>query len=231
MRLLRLIQLTLLVPLLWPLCGYSEPETEPQPEPEISLTSSVSLHAPQAQNGGEETGKGLRYSGTFTDLPWGLRQVLDETVEPGKRQPYLVFKKSGELNGFGGCNAMRGKYQLEGSNYLLVTHLRATRKACTQETPQERKFSSLLILANAYQLQGNKLSLFQSEFPESILMTFEAVPGLDTRDTVEDQEELSSSKAKPAKTNASSKKTTKSTAKKSVKTTKPPVRKTTAKKR
>lgn len=138
----------------------------------------------------DNPGSGLRYSGSIVGVPWGVRLLHGVPVEAGQRVAHVTFSKNGEVTIFGGCNVLWGSYRSQLSNRLVVTHLRGTRKACTQDTPLERKIASALILANAYRFQDNQLALFQSQFPDRILMVLEADPGLDTSEAKAGRDDL-----------------------------------------
>ena len=142
----------------------------------------------------DNPGSGLRYSGNIVGVPWGVRLLHGVPVETGMRVAHVTFSKSGEVTIFGGCNVLWGNYRSQLGNRLVVTHLRGTRKACTQDAPLERKIASALILANAYRFQDNQLSLFQSEFPERVLMVLEADPGLDTSEAKAGRDDLVAAK-------------------------------------
>lgn len=87
-------------------------------------------------------------------------------------QMHLVLNaRSQRLDGFAGCNRLRGRYTQRGTQ-LALSALGTTRMACPeQQMRQEQRFIQLLGAADAYRIEGRTLSLLQGE---TVRVTFQA---------------------------------------------------------
>lgn len=112
--------LALLAALSLAACGGVPPSTQPiaPPKPQAAAKpepppQQVLVEAPDAQVLGE----------------WVIEQARSAPVLD-KTKARLVFGPEGALSGHGGCNALRGRYTLEG-NRLAISQVAATRMACS----------------------------------------------------------------------------------------------------
>ena len=78
-----------------------------------------------------------------------------------RREPHLRLSPEAKtLQGSGGCNAMRGAYQLDGAR-LRFTQIATTRMACPDPyMSQESAFLKVLEATDSFKLSGDKLELF-----------------------------------------------------------------------
>jgi heat shock protein HslJ len=93
---------------------------------------------------------------------WKLVELIGKPVvaTTRRREPHLRLSPEGKtLQGSGGCNAMRGVYQLDGSR-LRFTQIATTRMACPDPyMSQEGAFLKVLEAADSFKLSGDKLEL------------------------------------------------------------------------
>jgi heat shock protein HslJ len=93
---------------------------------------------------------------------WKLVELNGKPVvaTPRRREPHLRLSPEGKtLQGSGGCNAMRGVYQLDGAR-LRFTQIATTRLACPDPyMGQEGAFLKVLEATDSFKLSGDKLEL------------------------------------------------------------------------
>src|SRR5262245_16735738 len=77
-----------------------------------------------------------------------------------RREPHMRLSPEAKtLQGSGGCNAMRGVYQLDGAR-LRFTQIATTRMACPDPyMGQESAFLKVLEATDSFKLSGDKLEL------------------------------------------------------------------------
>ena len=94
---------------------------------------------------------------------WKLVELNEKVVAVAsqRREPHLRMNSEGKsLQGSGGCNTMRGAYQLDGAR-LGFTQIATTRMACPDPyLSQEREFLKALETASSFKLSGDKLGLY-----------------------------------------------------------------------
>ena len=83
----------------------------------------------------------------------------------------ITFQPGGGLNGFDGCNALRGSYDAD-DGYLKVAALMGTLVACPIPDQLDRKFREALILTRQWRIEGRQLSLLDDT--GSVLARLEA---------------------------------------------------------
>ncbi len=62
------------------------------------------------------------------------------------------------MEGFGGCNRLRGHYEADGSG-IRFSRLTATRKVCPEKMEQERAFLKALEEAAKWMVEGESLEV------------------------------------------------------------------------
>ena len=94
---------------------------------------------------------------------WKLVELNGKPVVPAsrRREPHLRLSPEAKtLQGSGGCNVMRGVYQLDGER-LKFTQIATTRMACPDPyMSQENAFLKVLEATDSFKLSGDKLELF-----------------------------------------------------------------------
>lgn len=91
-----------------------------------------------------------------------------------KREPHIIFKaESPVYNGHGGCNSVRGKYEIYGNNKINIGQGAATLMACKNQQTEQAFFKVLnetaSFFVNAdnltlYDSNGQTLALFKSVY-------------------------------------------------------------------
>jgi heat shock protein HslJ len=96
----------------------------------------------------------------------GNWQAVDITGEPvaGTVIPTLSFGANGEVAGNGGCNGYGGTYTSDGSEISIVGVV-STMMACEDQAmmTQETNFLSTLQLASSYTIDGDTLTLIDTD--------------------------------------------------------------------
>jgi heat shock protein HslJ len=90
---------------------------------------------------------------------WKLVEIGGKPVAapPGRQEPHLrLNSKEKSLTGYGGCNSMKGAYQLDGDR-LKFTQIAATKKFCS-DSPEDAFFKALNA-TDSFKLSGDKLEL------------------------------------------------------------------------
>jgi heat shock protein HslJ len=116
--------------------------------------------SPFLQTSEEQSRKGdMKLENTY----WRLIELGGKPVPetPRRREAYLQLNSEGKiLLGSGGCNTMRGGYNLNGES-LKFTQIATTRMACTGPyMSQESAFLKALGDTDSFNLSGDKLELF-----------------------------------------------------------------------
>ena len=106
---------------------------------------------------------------------WKLVELNGRPVPPLDREPHLILEAaSGRVNGFGGCNAFGGSYQLdEPRSRIRFDQIVATMMACAPGMDVENAFHEVLRTADNYSLDGDRLTLNRARMAP--LARFEAV--------------------------------------------------------
>lgn len=99
------------------------------------------------------------------DMYWKLTRLDGRPVivHENAREPHLVFHSSElRLAGSGGCNRLRGRYELSGAS-LACRDIATTRVACPGMMDQERDFLEALDRVVAWRLEGQHLELLDGD--------------------------------------------------------------------
>jgi heat shock protein HslJ len=116
--------------------------------------AAICLHRPQTR--GE---RGAFGAAQLENTDWKLVELDGKPVAApsGQREPHLRLNSEEKtLTGFGGCNSMRGAYQLDGDR-LKFTQIASTRRFCS-DSP-EGAFFKALNATDSFRLSGDKLEL------------------------------------------------------------------------
>ncbi len=105
------------------------------------------------------------------DRKWILESILGSPIPKVEEEAFIVFdavKKS--AGGNSSCNVFGGSYKSDGNN-LKITETFSTMRACIEDKRMdiERDFFDALKNVDRYEIQGNKLSLYQGD---KLLLTF-----------------------------------------------------------
>jgi heat shock protein HslJ len=107
-------------------------------------------------------GQNGRSAAQLENTYWKLVDLNGKPVAAAarRREPYLRLNPEGKtLQGSGGCNAMRGAYQLDGSK-LRLTQIATTRMACPDPyMNQESAFLKALEATDSFKISGDTLEL------------------------------------------------------------------------
>lgn len=113
---------------------------------------------------------------SLTETYWKLIDFQGEAVRMGKYQPreihFILTKQNQQISGFSGCNQFSGGYRID-KNKLIFSDFLSTMMACLDDTIQEYEFLQALKQTKTYQINGDKLSLFDNN--NQRLAVFEAV--------------------------------------------------------
>ncbi|MGH9935001.1 MAG: META domain-containing protein, partial [Blastocatellia bacterium] len=111
------------------------------------------------QTGARQDGKG---AAQLENTYWKLVELNGKPLAASsrRREPHLRLNSEGKvLQGSGGCNTMRGGYQLNGAR-LKFTQIATTRMACPDPyMSQESAFLKALEATDSFKLSGDKLEL------------------------------------------------------------------------
>jgi heat shock protein HslJ len=105
--------------------------------------------------------------GSITEIRWKLIELTGKsaTEYPAQnKEPYLLFKTDGTVEGTGGCNGTSGTYQVMGGGKIKFSQMISTKMACPDMTME---------YADTYSSDGNTLILGKEGMPA--LAKFEAV--------------------------------------------------------
>ncbi|MET0333999.1 MAG: META domain-containing protein [Rhizobacter sp.] len=107
------------------------------------------------------------------DTTWVLQTLGGTAVATNDARPVQITlrSKSQHLNGFAGCNTLRGRYTQRGTTIALKP-IATTRMACAPEVmEQETRLLQAMASAESYRVEGRKLSLLQAD---GVTVTFSA---------------------------------------------------------
>lgn len=86
-----------------------------------------------------------------------------EPAEPAAGKALrITFQPGGGLNGFDGCNGLRGSYDAD-EGFLKVAALMGTLVACPIPNQLDRKFREALILTRQWRIEGQQLLLLDDK--------------------------------------------------------------------
>jgi len=105
---------------------------------------------------------------------WKLVELNGKPVPSLEREPHMILKADGRVNGFGGCNAFTGDYKLDASaSRLGFGQIASTMMACAAGMDVEQAFHEALRRVDSYMLDGDRLMLARARMAP--LARFEAV--------------------------------------------------------
>ena len=105
---------------------------------------------------------------------WKLVELNGKPVPSLKREPHMILKADGHVNGFGGCNAFTGGYTLDASaSRISFGQIASTMMACVAGMDVEQAFHEVLRRADSYALDGDRLVLIRAR--RAPLARFDAV--------------------------------------------------------
>lgn len=94
---------------------------------------------------------------------WKLTTLKGQKVIMGKdqeRESYITLTtQDNQFNGFGGCNIISGKYDLEENNKITFSGIISTLRACIDGDNQESEFMKTLNEVDSYTIKGDELWL------------------------------------------------------------------------
>lgn len=102
-----------------------------------------------------------RFAVLVTETRWKLIELNGKKLTALERAPYLVFgREDRRVNGFGGCNAFDGPYELDEAHWRLrFGQVASTMRACLAGMAEERELHEVLRRTDSYALDGTTLSL------------------------------------------------------------------------
>ena len=108
---------------------------------------------------------------------WKLVRLDGRPVEfhagPGQREPHLIFgAQDTRVVGSGGCNRIRGSFELEGDR-IKLSRMAGMTRACVSGMDQEQRLAHALKQVEHWRIQGSHLELLGAD--GVALMRFEAV--------------------------------------------------------
>ncbi|MFM2231057.1 MAG: hypothetical protein RL607_2315 [Bacteroidota bacterium] len=102
--------------------------------------------------------KAVTYS--LAGSTWMLETLHGKTI--GKKAKPLTLQlnsKDGRFSAFAGCNRLGGNYVMPSATGLAFINVVATKMACA-ELKTEQQFLQMLEMVDSYQIQNNRLTLF-----------------------------------------------------------------------
>lgn len=91
---------------------------------------------------------------------WKLVELNGKPVPVLDREPHMIQKADGRVNGFGGCNAFTGNYTLDApASRIGFGQIASTMMACAAGMEVEQGFHEVLRRADSYTLDGDRLVL------------------------------------------------------------------------
>jgi heat shock protein HslJ len=109
-----------------------------------------------------------------TERYWKLVELNGQPLPKLDREPWLILKADGRMNGFGGCNNFTGSYKLEAAtSRLSFGQIATTSMACISGMEVEQAFYEALGNTDNYSLSGDHLTLNRARMAP--LARFEAV--------------------------------------------------------
>jgi heat shock protein HslJ len=106
----------------------------------------------------------IRLKTELENIHWKLVSLRNGAILPGKgnSQVYIRLLPEGNMmEGFGGCNRLRGHYEADGSGIRFST-LTATRKVCPGRMEVEQALLKALESAAKWRVEGESMELTSS---------------------------------------------------------------------
>jgi len=97
---------------------------------------------------------------SLTDTYWRPVEIDGKPVgvAAGQREPHMVLASERTMRGFGGCNQIQGRYELQG-NGLRFIGTATTRMFCRESMEQEATFLQAIEATATYAIVGETLEL------------------------------------------------------------------------
>jgi len=111
----------------------------------------------------------------LTKTHWKLIELGGKPITnptPTGKEMHIIFFKEGVVQGHGGCNSFRGKFEIKDGGRITITELAATLMACP-DSENESSFFKAVESADNYIINGNFLQLNKAKMAP--LARFEAV--------------------------------------------------------
>ncbi|MGM0767925.1 MAG: META domain-containing protein [Pseudomonadota bacterium] len=123
---------------------------------------------PSSENGG------LQASVPLTNTYWKLTEVAGDPVPDSgaASEAHLILRDDGVANGFSGCNAFRGEYEVIDKRNLVFSSMASTRRACQQADNPERALFEAMASTAGVQMEERRLRLLDAD--GQVLAEFEA---------------------------------------------------------
>lgn len=102
--------------------------------------------------------------GQLAGQAWHLTELRGQNIVlPEARVPYLEFRDTeGAVAGFGGCNRLRGGYQVDGAGGIVFSQIATTMMACMGSTDIEPRFLRVLEQVQRYAVEDGTLVLYRT---------------------------------------------------------------------
>lgn len=126
------------------------------------------------QNQTESTTQNTEVEETY----WKLTELMGKPIvksEGMTKDIHIILKKEGNrVQGFSGCNAIMGQYELKEGNRIVFSGMASTMMACP-EMSTEANFNKMLGAIDNYSINGKTMSLSKAKMAP--MARFEAVDG------------------------------------------------------
>lgn len=96
---------------------------------------------------------------SLTNTYWKVQQVDGQATEihQNQREPHLIFLDDGQVLGHTGCNSLKGRYGVNGSEFRFVS-MAATRVACQDNTVEAPLLEAMKQTAGIV-IKGDRMTL------------------------------------------------------------------------
>lgn len=111
----------------------------------------------------------------LTNTYWKLQEVAGAPMPDAgaASEAHLILRDDGVVNGFSGCNAFRGEYEVINNRNLVFSRMASTRRACHDVDIPEPAFFRALENTAGVQMDDRYLRLLDANGKE--LAEFEAI--------------------------------------------------------
>lgn len=111
----------------------------------------------------------------LTNTYWKLQEVAGAPMPDAgaASEAHLILRDDGVVNGFSGCNAFRGEYEVINYRNLVFSRMASTRRACQSADIPEPGFFRALENTAGVQMEDRYLRLLDTDGQE--LAEFEAI--------------------------------------------------------
>lgn len=108
---------------------------------------------------------GLEAAVPLTNTYWQLEEVAGEAVAASgaASEAHLILRDDGRINGFSGCNAFQGEYQLIDGRRLVFSRIASTRRACADADSPEAAFFDALANTAGVRMEDRRLWLMTTD--------------------------------------------------------------------